>query len=178
MLCALATLPLAGASADQTKKNERAKSQVIIVDGNKIIVIRNGHTKIRTVRPNTTLTYQAPTPKPGLKGMPTVKGDAAACVKLVRDSSGLYQSAYYRAKNVCARRVRLWVFDTNRKQWLDSIIVESMEDATSVDYDGIAVGDGEVVAACTMSGDITPPGCFQKSAGGLYAVASNNVILR
>ncbi|MGD0193066.1 MAG: hypothetical protein ABSD74_20205 [Rhizomicrobium sp.] len=174
LLCAVAALPAPGAAADQSKKNN---SQVIIVNGN-VVVIKNGRVQTRTVRPPTMVTYHPPKPAPVPKGMPVVKGDAASCIKLVRDPSIYYDPPYYRARNDCDHRVRLWVFDTNKKQWFDSIIVESLEDATTSDYDGISVGEDQVIAACTMSGDATPPGCFPKISGGLYAVASNNVILR
>jgi hypothetical protein len=176
MLCAFATSQAADATPDQTKKNQPAK--VIVVNPNTVIVIRNGRVQTRTIRRNTTVTYHAPKQAPAPKGMPVVKGDAASCVKLVRDPSTYYDPPYYRARNECERRVRLWVFDTDKKQWFDSIIVESKEDATSIDYDGISVGGGQVVAACIMSGNSTPPGCFPKISGGLYAVANNNVILR
>jgi len=180
MFCVLAALSAAGATTDQTKRNRPAKSQVIIVNGNSVIVIRNGRVQTKTIRRSTTGMNQIHAPKAAaaLKDMPIVKGDAEACIKLVRDTSGYYGTPYYRARNDCSRRVRLWVFDTNRKLWFNSIIVESREDATTSEYDGIPVGAGQVVAACTMSGDITPPGCFPKISDGLYAIASNNVILR
>jgi len=180
MFCVLAALPAAGVMTDQTKKNKPAKSQVILVNGNSVIVIRNGRVQTKTIRRSTTVMNQIHAPKaaPALKDMPVVKGDAEPCIKLVRDTSGYYGTPYYRARNDCSRRVRLWVFDTNKKQWFNSIIVESREDATSGEYDGIPVGAGQVVAACTMSGDTSPPGCFPKISDGLYAIASNNMILR
>jgi hypothetical protein len=180
MFCVLAALPAAGATTDQTRKNKPAKSQVILVNGNSVIVIRNGRVQTKTIRRSTTVMNQIHAPKAAaaLKDMPIVKGDAEPCIKLVRDTSGYYGTPYYRARNDCSRRVRLWVFDTSRKLWLNSIIVESREDATSDEYDGIPVGADQVVAACTMSGDTTPPGCFPKISDGLYAIASNNVILR
>jgi len=180
MFCVLAALPAAGALTDQSRKNERAKPQVIIVNGTSVIVIRNGRMQTRTIRRNTAATNQIHIPKaaPAPKGVPVVKGDAGSCITLVRDTTSFYRTPYYRARNSCARRIRLWVFDTNKKQWLDSIIVEPREDATSGEYDGIDVGSGEVVAACTMSGDTVPPGCFPKISDGLYVIASNNVILR
>lgn len=180
LLCVLAGVPAAGALTDQAKKNAAAKQQVIIVNGNSVIVIKNGRVRTKTIKRDTAATSlihplsAAPVPK----NAPVVKGDAAPCITLVRDTSGYYPAPYYRARNSCARRIRLWVFDTNKKQWLDSIIVEQREDATASDYDGIDVGANQVVAACTMSGDITPPGCFPKISDGLYAIVSNNMILR
>jgi hypothetical protein len=178
VICGLASLSAAGATADQTRK--QAKPHVIIVNGTSVIVIRNGRVQTRTIRRHTTATNQIQIPKaaPAPKHMPVVKGDAASCITLVRDTTNYYHTPYYRARNSCARRVRLWVFDTDKKQWRDSIIVEQREDATASDYDGIDVGPGEVVAACTMRGDTNPPGCFPKISGGLYAIATNNVILR
>jgi hypothetical protein len=180
MLCVLAAMPAAAETANQGKKNERQKSQVIIVNGTNVIVIKNGHARTKTTRRKTTATNQIHIPKaaPPPKNMPVVKGDAGSCITLVLDKTGFFVTPYYRAKNSCARRIRLWVFDTDRKQWLDSIIVEQREDATSGEYDGIDVGANQVVAACTMSGDTTPPGCFPKVSNGLYAIATNNVILR
>jgi|HubBroStandDraft_6_1064221.scaffolds.fasta_scaffold42785_6 hypothetical protein len=113
-----------------------------------------------------------------VKGIPAIKGEPGACVTLVRDTSGLYQYAYFRGKNGCARRVRLWVFRPDDRKWYDSIILEPREDATSEVADGIGVTTGEVVAACYMDGDTTPPGCFSKIAGGVYPIASNNIDMR
>jgi hypothetical protein len=175
LLCALLALPASHASADQWKKNEQRKTSVIIVNGQTVIVVKGNHMRTKTIKPATRF-VSAPA-KPAPKGMPAMKGDAASCVTLVRDTTNDYNSPYYRARNACAHRIRLWVFDTGRKQWFDSIILEAGEDATSPSYDGVSAGADQFVAACTMSGDTTPPGCFSKAAGGSYAIATNNVVL-
>ena len=121
--------------------------------------------------------------KPITKSIPAadaalaVKGAAAQCVTLVRDTSPFFR-AYYRAKNGCTRRIRLWVFHAEDKKWYDSIIIEPKEDATDTAYDGLPVASSEIVAVCYMSGDNTPAGCFSQVAGGVYPIASNNVNLR
>jgi hypothetical protein len=172
LLCALvsATEP---ARADQTQKSTsetRTTTRTTTKSPNNAAASRR----------NATVPKSTPAAKStaAAKGAPAVKGAAAQCVTLVKDSSGFYEATYYRAKNGCARRIRLWVFRVEDKKWYDSIIIEPKEDATKAAYDGLPADSSEIVAACYMSGDSTPAGCFSQAAGGIYPIANNNVNLR
>jgi hypothetical protein len=172
LLCALVSAR-EPACADQTEKSATATK-------NTTRTKTESPKKGAASKTNATVLKSAPIANSisAAKAAPAVKGAAAPCVTLVKDTSGFYQYAYWRGKNGCARRIRLWVFHAENKKWYDSIIIEPKEDATAAAYDGLPVGPSEIVAACYMSGDSTPAGCFSAVAGGLYPIASNSVKLR